>query len=68
MNKTNAINHAVFLVGGQSSLARKIGVTPQAVQRWCKTGNVPTERVIAVEEATEGQIKRTELRPDIYPA
>lgn len=68
MNKTTAINQAAFLVGGQSSLARKLGVKPQAVQRWCRTGQVPPERVISVETATDGQVTRSDLRPDIYPA
>lgn len=64
---TNAISRAAHIAGGQSALARKLGCTPQAVSKMCASGKVPAERVIAVEEAVEGQVTRSELRPDIYP-
>lgn len=67
MNNTCAIQRAAIAVGGQSSLARKLGVKPQAVQRWCATGTVPANRVLDVERVTERQVTRNELRPDIYP-
>lgn len=64
------IQRAARLAGGQSALARSPGidVTPQAVQRWCATNHVPAEKVIPVEKAVSGQVKRHELRPDLYPA
>lgn len=65
---SNAISRAARIVGGQSALARKLGCTPQAVSKMCASGKVPAERVIAVEEAVEGQVTRNELRPDLYPA
>lgn len=65
---TNAIERAAQIVGGQSALARKLGCTPQAVSKMCSTGRVPAERVIPVEQATEGAVTRHELRPDLYPA
>lgn len=55
------------LKGNQSELARKIGVTPQAVQQWSKSGKVPAERVLDIEAATDGKVTRHDLRPDIYP-
>jgi len=60
-----AVIHAVNKVGGQSSLARKLGIRPQAVQKWCASGRVPPLRVLAVEAATG--VSRKALRPDIYP-
>jgi DNA-binding transcriptional regulator YdaS (Cro superfamily) len=63
----NHIKEAAMYCGGQSSLARKINVKPQAVQRWCKTGKIPAERVLQVERATGGHVSRHTLRPDIYP-
>ncbi|MCE4544616.1 MULTISPECIES: helix-turn-helix domain-containing protein [unclassified Caballeronia] len=65
---THAIERAAQLLGGQSALARKLGCTPQAVSKMCSTGRVPAERVLAIENATEGAITRHELRPDLYPA
>lgn len=67
MNTTYHIRRAVFLVGSQSALARKLGIKPQAVQRWCSTGVVPAKRVIDIERITEGAVTRYELRPDLYP-
>ena len=67
MNTDCPIQRAVFSVGGQSALARKLGVKPQAVQRWCATGTVPSNRVLDVERVTDGQVTRNELRPDLYP-
>jgi len=65
MNTETPIMTAVRIAGGQSSLARACGVTPQAVQQWVDSGQVSHKKVIAVEVATG--IKRTALRPDIYP-
>ena len=62
----NAITQAAIAAGGQSALARTLKCKPQAVQKWCATGKVPAERVLAVEAATG--ISRSDLRPDLYPA
>lgn len=64
---TNPVAKAAEIVGGQSTLARLLGVKPQAVQKWCATGKVPPLRALAVEAACNGQITRHELRPDMYP-
>ena len=65
---THAIERAAQLMGGQSVLARKLGCTPQAVSKMCATGRVPAERVLAIEEATDGAVSRHDLRPDLYPS
>lgn len=64
----NAIQKAVAIAGGQSSLARKLNIRPQAVQKWCSSGVVPANRVIDVEKAVLGAVSRGELRPDLYPS
>jgi DNA-binding transcriptional regulator YdaS (Cro superfamily) len=46
-----------------SLLARLIGITPQALSQWKK---VPAARVLEVERITG--VRRSELRPDLYPA
>ena len=50
--------------GGLSAteLARRIGITPEAVCQW--KGRVPVNRVIAVEAATG--VLREHLRPDVF--
>jgi DNA-binding transcriptional regulator YdaS (Cro superfamily) len=60
------IQKAIKIAGSQSALARKIGVPPQYVQYWAKKNRVPAERVIAIEKATDGEVTRAELRPDLF--
>ncbi len=62
------LQRAVRIAGGQSQLARRIGgkVRQGYVWKWLRRGRPPAERVLAIERATEGQVTRYELRPDIY--
>jgi DNA-binding transcriptional regulator YdaS (Cro superfamily) len=39
-------------------------VTPQAVIKWKKNKEVPIERCLAIERATNGAVTRKELRPN----
>jgi DNA-binding transcriptional regulator YdaS (Cro superfamily) len=51
--------------GAAATLARQIGVSPVMVSQWA--GGVkptPTERCADIEKATEGAVKRWDLRPD----
>jgi DNA-binding transcriptional regulator YdaS (Cro superfamily) len=59
------VQQAIDRAGGMRTLAEKIGIRYQAVQKWRRTGKVPAERVLAVEEATG--VSRYDLRPDLYP-
>lgn len=67
------IQRACDIVGGQSALARKLikpngqALTPQAVGAMVKCNRVDARWVLAIEEATAGQVTRNELRPDLYP-
>ena len=63
--QTAALLHAVAQAGGQTALARKLKVKPQAVHQWMSAGRVPVLRVLAVEAASG--VSRNALRPDIYP-
>jgi DNA-binding transcriptional regulator YdaS (Cro superfamily) len=56
------LQQAIKKAGGKAALARKIGVSAQALGRWTR---VPPIRVLGVEAATG--IRREVLRPDIYP-
>jgi DNA-binding transcriptional regulator YdaS (Cro superfamily) len=53
----------------QEALAAKLNppATQGAVSQWLKAGRVPSERVLQVEAATDGQVTRHEMRPDLYP-
>ncbi len=59
-----ALHRAIDLAGGVRALARRLGITPQAISQWKR---VPAARVLAVERATSGTVARTMLRPDLYP-
>jgi DNA-binding transcriptional regulator YdaS (Cro superfamily) len=62
-NRTKALKRAIAIAGNSAVLAKRIGITPQALSQW---EVVPPLRVIAVERATG--VSRSELRPDLYPA
>ncbi|MBF8728881.1 helix-turn-helix domain-containing protein [Pseudomonas guariconensis] len=55
----------VHVLGSQTSLAKKLGCTPQNVQRMCATGHVPAKHVLRIE--AESGVPRSLLRPDLYP-
>lgn len=48
----SGIQVAVEFVGSQSELARRLNVTPQAVQSWVTQGYVPNSRVIEIKNMT----------------
>lgn len=52
---------AVKKVGSQADLAKLLGISPQAVNRWRR---IPVGRAIAIEKHLG--IPRHELRPDIW--
>lgn len=61
-----AIEKAVRLAGGQSALAKSIGVTQGAVWKWINQGRkISAENAAAVSKAVNGDVKPYELRPDI---
>lgn len=60
------LDRVIDLVGGQAELARKVGVSPQVVNGWCKRNRVAASKAVAVEQAVEGRVTRYDLRPDIF--
>lgn len=63
----SAIQKAVEIVGTQTELARRIGATQGQVSHWVvNLKPVPPGRCIPIERATDGQITRYDLRPDIF--
>ncbi len=62
----NAISVAIKLFRSRAALARRVGVTGEAVRKWERKG-VPVGRVLAIEAATDHRVSRHELHPDLYP-
>lgn len=61
-----ALKRAVEVLGGQTAMARLLGLAQTSVWAWIRKGKpLPAEHVLTVEEATG--ISRHDLRPDIYP-
>lgn len=59
-----ALSRAIDEAGGAVVLAKRLGITSQAISQWKR---VPPLRVLEVEQATGRRVTRYELRPDLYP-
>jgi DNA-binding transcriptional regulator YdaS (Cro superfamily) len=62
----DTFQEALTFFGNQSRMARALGVTPQAIHQWRLRGQVPIEKALAIEIASNGVISKTKLRPDIF--
>lgn len=62
------LQKAVEIAGSQAKLAEKIGANQQLVSYWLhgSVNGVPPRYALAIEKATDGAVKRGELRPDIW--
>lgn len=58
------VDRVIESVGGLGALAKRLGISPQAVDKWRRKG-VPAERVLTLESISG--VSRSELRPDLYP-
>lgn len=61
----SALQTAVKLLGGQTQMAKKLGLKQQNVWVWLRSGTVPAEYCPEIEEATSGQVTAEQLRPDV---
>ena len=61
----SALLEACRVVGGQSALARLLGLKSQGtISGWLALGRAPAERVLAIESVSG--VSRFDLRPDLY--
>jgi DNA-binding transcriptional regulator YdaS (Cro superfamily) len=63
-----ALERAIKLLGGQVPLAKKIKRTQQHIS-WAlrsERGKISGKDAIKIERATNGAVRRAELRPDIF--
>lgn len=64
----NVLTRAVEAMGGQSNLARALGVRQQHVWNWIHRRRVPAEHCPAIERETRARgspVTCEELRPDV---
>lgn len=65
---TAHIERAIRIVGSESKLGAAAGYSQNAIW-WAKSrGRVSAELAVAIERATDGQVSRHELRPDLFGA
>ena len=57
------IDKIIKAAGGTAAVARLFGIKSQAVSQWKQ---VPTKRVLKMEEHLNGSITRYQMRPEIY--
>lgn len=62
MTPEKAKKTAVKIIG-RMELAKKLGITPQAISQWRK---VPANHAVAISMLTGGEIKPVDLRPDVF--
>ena len=63
------IQNAVDAAGSQKALAEALGISQQGVSYLLKDAkNCSTDIAMAIEKATNGQVTRSMLRPDIWSA
>lgn len=54
--------------GNQTALADALGVHRANITNWKKRRCVPAAWALEIEKVTAGAVKRSEIRPDLYPA
>jgi hypothetical protein len=62
MSPFQALAKAIDIAGNTVKLARRLGITSQAVGQWRRA---PISRVLKIEKITS--VSRHLLRPDVYP-
>lgn len=62
----NAYKKLLKFFGTQKNLAKAAKVSQPAVSYWGKNG-ISARKVILLERLTKAQVKRHEMRPDLYP-
>ncbi|WP_409516130.1 transcriptional regulator [Brevundimonas sp.] len=60
------LSEAIQIFGSQSKLAAATGRSQNAVWHALKNGRVSAEFAMAIDAATDGQVSRSALRPDVY--
>lgn len=65
MARMDALRKAIHEAGGAATLARRCGVTRQAIQIWKR--KLPAERVLDISRACEFRVTPHQLAPHLYP-
>ena len=63
--KPTPLDKAIAMYPTLLKFSEEVGVSYQVVQKWRKTG-VPPKHCLSVELATNHEVTRAQLRPDIF--
>lgn len=66
MEQLDSLHRAIAIFGNQSRLAVAIGYSQHAVWHAVKRRRVSPEMAIAIHKATNGKVRKEQLRPDIF--
>lgn len=67
-SQKRAVQQAVSILGGQSALARVLGIRQAMVWKWCNgKARVCAENVLPIARAVEHKVRAHQIRPDLYP-
>ena len=67
--QSELVAEAIRICGSQETLAKRCGVTQAAVSLWLRAASrISAERALAIEAATDGQVPKHRLRPDLWTA
>lgn len=61
------IDKAIVRFGSEAALARASGVSQPVVHEARKNGRVGPKLAMGLEKAMDGEISRSDLRPDLWP-
>ncbi len=64
LDLSDAKNSVIESMGGTASLGRTLGISSQAISQW---EIIPLDRVLQIEERSNGKIRCCEMRPDVFP-
>jgi DNA-binding transcriptional regulator YdaS (Cro superfamily) len=66
MQVRDLIQAAIDKAGSQAKLGKAIGKSQNAVHQALKRGKVTAEMAVSIERATEGEVRKEQLRPDLF--
>jgi DNA-binding transcriptional regulator YdaS (Cro superfamily) len=58
---------AIAWAGGQNALGRVLNCHQQKIWNYLQSNRVPAEFAVLVEEKTDGEFRREQFRPDLWP-
>lgn len=66
METKDPLTRAIEYFGSQQAMADALAIRSPSISGWRQAGRVPAERCAAIEQLTNGEVTRHELRPDVF--